>query len=76
MSFNHPKVVSGSRFNKSNDMKIIFDIQSYIVNNINHVLCAIHAQQARRSDTFKYHERIKRSNTLMDSEDIKTRKQG
>ena len=74
LSLHHPKIVHGSGLNKSNDRRIGFAIQSYIGTNVDEVLGKIYVQQARGSDTFKYHQHVKRPTELMNENDIKTRK--
>ena len=74
LSLHHPQIVHGSGLNKSNDRRIGFAIQSYIGTNVDEVLGKIYVQQARGSDTFKYHQHVKRSTELMNENDIKTRK--
>ena len=74
LSLHHPQIVHGSGLNKSNDRRIGFAIQSYIGTNVDEVLGKIYVQQARGSDTFKYHEHVRRPMELMNENDIKTRK--
>ena len=74
LSLHHPQIVHGSGLNKSNDRRIGFAIQSYIGTNVDEVLGKIYVQQARGSDTFKYHQHVKRPTELMNENDIKTRK--
>ena len=75
MSLHHPKVVHGSEVNKSNDRRIGFVIQSYIGTNVKQVLGKNSVQLARGIDKFNYHEKIGRPQNLLDSEDIKLKKQ-
>ena len=74
LSLHHPQIVHGSGLNKSNDRRIGFAIQSYIGTNVDEILGKIYVQQARGSDTFKYHQHVKRPTELMNENDIKTRK--
>ena len=74
MSLHHPTLVHGSGLNKSNDRRIGFVIQSYIGTNVKQVLGKMYVQQARGSDTLKYHQHTKRPKILMNSKDIKIRK--
>jgi ectoine hydroxylase-related dioxygenase (phytanoyl-CoA dioxygenase family) len=74
LSLHHPKIVHGSGPNKSKDRRIGFVIQSYIGSNVDQVLGKIYVQQARGTDTFKYHEHVKRPTKLMKNNDIITRK--
>tara|TARA_Y100000590_G_scaffold200612_1_gene227918 strand:- start:294 stop:1121 length:828 start_codon:yes stop_codon:yes gene_type:complete len=74
MSLHHPNVVHGSSLNKSDDRRIGFVIQSYIGSNVDQVLGKMYVQQARGSDTFKYHKHVKRAKELMKQEDIQLRK--
>ena len=74
MSLHHPTIVHGSGVNKSNDRRIGFVIQSYIGSNVEQVLGKMYVQQARGSDTFKYHPHTKRPKTLMNLENVKLRK--
>ena len=73
MSLHHPAVVHGSGLNKSNDRRIGFVVQSYIGSNVEQVLGKMYVQQARGTDTFKYHEHIKRPDELMTQRDVASR---
>ena len=75
MSLHHPKVVHGSELNKSKDRRIGFVIQSYIGTNVKQVLGKNSVQLARGVDEFNYHVKIGRPQNLLDSEDIKLKKQ-
>ena len=75
MSLHHPTVVHGSELNKSNDRRIGFVIQSYIGTNVKQVLGKNSVQLARGADKFNYHEKIGRPQNLLDSENIKLKKQ-
>ena len=75
MSLHHPKVVHGSDLNKSNDRRIGFVIQSYIGSNVKQVLGKNSVQVARGKDDFNYHEKILRTQSLMNKDDIKLKKQ-
>ena len=75
MSLHHPTVVHGSELNKSNDRRIGFVIQSYIGTNVKQVLGRNSVQLARGVDKFNYHEMIGRPRNLLDTEDIKLKKQ-
>ena len=75
MSLHHPKVVHGSELNKSNDRRIGFVIQSYIGTNVKQVLGKNGVQLARGIDEFNYHKKIRRTQKLMDKDDIKLKKQ-
>ena len=75
MSLHHPTVVHGSELNKSNDRRIGFVIQSYIGTNVKQVLGQNSVQLARGVDKFNYHEIIGRPQNLLDTEDIKLKKQ-
>ncbi len=74
ISLHHPKVVHGSGLNKSNDRRIGFVIQSYIGTNVEQILGKMYVQQARGSDTFKYHDHVARASELMNQKGIKIRK--
>ena len=74
MSLHHPKVVHGSDLNKSNDRRIGFVIQSYIGSNVKQVLGKNSVQIARGKDDFNYHEKISRTQSLMNKDDIKLKK--
>ena len=73
MSLHHPTIVHGSGLNKSNDRRIGFVIQSYIGSNVKQVLGKMFVQQARGTDTFKYHEHTKRPVELMSKKDVALR---
>ena len=75
MSLHHPTVVHGSEINKSDDRRIGFVIQSYIGTNVKQVLGKNSVQLARGVDKFNYHEIIGRPQNLLDTEDIKLKKQ-
>ena len=75
MSLHHPKVVHGSDLNKSNDRRIGFVIQSYIGSNVKQVLGKNSVQVARGKDDFNFHEKIPRTQSLMNKDDIKLKKQ-
>jgi ectoine hydroxylase-related dioxygenase (phytanoyl-CoA dioxygenase family) len=75
MSLHHPKVVHGSDLNKSNDRRIGFVIQSYIGSNVKQVLGKNSVQIARGKDDFNFHEKIPRTKSLMNKNDIKLKKQ-
>ena len=75
MSLHHPTVVHGSDLNKSNDRRIGFVIQSYIGSNVKQVLGKNSVQIARGKDDFNYHEKIPRTKSLMNEDDIKLKKQ-
>jgi len=70
MSLHQPTIVHGSGLNKSNDRRIGFVIQSYIGSNVDQVLGKMYVQQARGTDTFKYHEHTKRPVELMNKNDV------
>ena len=74
LSLHHPTIIHGSGLNKSKERRIGFAIQSYIGTNVDQVLGKIYVQQARGSDTFKYHQHVKRTTELMNENDIITRK--
>ena len=74
MSLHHPLVVHGSDLNKSNDRRIGFVIQSYISTNVKQILGKNSVQLARGVDNFNFHEKIGRPNSLMDKNDLKTKK--
>lgn len=75
MSLHHPTVVHGSDLNKSNDRRIGFVIQSYIGTNVKQILGKNSVQIARGIDEFNYHEKIGRTQNLLDPIDIKLKKQ-
>ena len=74
MSLHHPAVVHGSDINKSNDRRIGFVIQSYISTNVKQILGKNSVQLARGIDEYNFHEKIGRTNLLMDKDDIKLKK--
>ena len=74
MSLHHPTVVHGSDFNKSNDRRMGFVIQSYIGTNVKQVLGKNSVQLARGEDKFNFHEKIKRTKSLMGKSDLKLKK--
>ena len=75
MSLHHPKTVHGSDINHSKDRRIGFVIQSYIGTNVKQVLGRNSVQLARGEDVYNYHEKIGRPNSLMNSNDLKIKKQ-
>ena len=75
MSLHHPTVVHGSDLNKSDDRRIGFVIQSYIGTNVKQVLGKNGVQIARGKDNYNFHEIIERPKSLMDKNDLKTKKQ-
>ena len=75
MSLHHPTVVHGSDLNKSDDRRIGFVIQSYIGANVKQVLGKNSVQLARGKDNFNFHEKILRTKSLMDKNDIKLKNQ-
>ena len=75
MSLHHPTVVHGSDLNKSDDRRIGFVIQSYIGTNVKQVLGKNSVQIARGKDDFNFHNKIVRTKSLMNKEDIKLKKQ-
>ena len=75
MSLHHPTVVHGSGLNKSDDRRIGFVIQSYIGSNVKQVLGKNSVQIARGVDEFNYHEKIGRPKNLLDTKDIRMKKQ-
>jgi len=75
MSLHHPTVVHGSDLNKSDDRRIGFVIQSYISTNVKQVIGKNSVQLARGKDNYNFHEKIKRTKSLMDKENIKLKKQ-
>ena len=74
MSLHHPTVVHGSDLNKSNDRRIGFVIQSYIGTNVKQVLGKNSVQLARGVDEYNYHGKIDRPKSLLNEEDLKTKK--
>jgi hypothetical protein len=75
MSLHHPKVVHGSDLNHSNDRRIGFVIQSYIGTNVKQILGKNSVQLARGIDKFNFHEKIERTKSLMEKNDLKIKKQ-
>ena len=75
MSLHHPKTVHGSEINHSDDRRIGFVIQSYIGTNVKQVLGKNSVQLARGIDKFNFHEKIERTKSLMDKNDLKIKKQ-
>ena len=75
MSLHHPRIVHGSGVNKSNDRRIGFVIQSYIGANVKQVLGRNSVQIARGKDDYNFHEKISRTKSLMNKDDIKVKKQ-
>ena len=75
MSLHHPKTVHGSGLNKSDDRRIGFVIQSYIGSNVKQVIGKNSVQLARGEDKYNFHEKIGRPKSLLDADDIKTKKQ-
>ena len=74
MSLHHPRTVHGSGINKSNDRRIGFVIQSYIGTNVKQVLGKNSVQLARGIDEYNYHGKIDRPKSLLNEEDLKTKK--
>ncbi|MDC1033211.1 phytanoyl-CoA dioxygenase family protein [Candidatus Pelagibacter sp.] len=74
MSLHHPTVVHGSDLNKSDDRRIGFVIQSYIGTNVRQVLGKNSVQSARGKDIYNYHQKIGRSKSLMNKNDLKLKK--
>ena len=74
MSLHHPTVVHGSDLNKSDDRRIGFVIQSYIGTNVKQILGKNSVQLARGTDKFNYHEKIERPKSLLNKNDLKTKK--
>ena len=75
MSLHHPTIVHGSDLNQSDDRRIGFVIQSYIGTNVKQVIGKNSVQLARGKDNYNFHEKIKRTKSLMDKENIKLKKQ-
>ncbi len=75
MSLHHPTVVHGSDLNKTDDRRIGFVIQSYIGADVKQVHGKNGVQIARGVDKFNYHEKIRRPKKLMDTNDLKLKKQ-
>ena len=74
MSLHHPTTVHGSDLNKSDDRRIGFVIQSYIGTNVKQVLGKNSVQLARGEDKFNFHEKIRRTKSLMGKSDLKLKK--
>ena len=74
MSLHHPKTVHGSGINQSKDRRIGFVIQSYIGTNVKQILGKNSVQIARGVDNFNFHKKIRRTNSLMDKDDLKIKK--
>ncbi len=75
MSLHHPTIVHGSDLNQSDDRRIGFVIQSYIGTNVKQVIGKNSVQLARGKDNYNFHEKIKRTKSLMNKENIKLKKQ-
>ena len=75
MSLHHPRVVHGSGINKSTDRRIGFVIQSYIGTNVKQTLGKNSVQIARGEDKYNFHKKIGRPNGLMNTNDLKIKKQ-
>ena len=75
MSLHHPKTVHGSEINHSDDRRMGFVIQSYIGTNVKQVLGKNSVQLARGIDKFNFHEKIERTKSLMEKNDLKIKKQ-
>ena len=75
MSLHHPKTVHGSGINLSKDRRIGFVIQSYIGTNVKQILGKNSVQIARGVDNYNFHEKIGRPNSLMNTNDLKIKKQ-
>ena len=75
MSLHHPKTVHGSEINYSDDRRMGFVIQSYIGTNVKQVLGKNSVQLARGIDKFNFHEKIERTKSLMNKNDLKIKKQ-
>ena len=74
MSLHHPTTVHGSELNKSDDRRIGFVIQSYIGTNVQQILGKNSVQLARGVDNYNFHEKIGRSKSLMNKNDLKLKK--
>ena len=74
ISLHHPLVVHGSGLNFSDDRRIGFVIQSYIGTNVQQILGKNSVQLARGIDNYNFHEKIGRSKSLMDKNDLKLKK--
>ena len=68
------QTVHGSELNKSDDRRIGFVIQSYIGTNVKQILGKNSVQLARGKDCYNFHEKIGRSKSLMNKNDIKLKK--
>ena len=75
MSLHHPQTVHGSGINHSNDRRIGFVIQSYIGTNVKQVIGKNGVQLARGNDKYNFHKKIGRPNSLMNTNDLKIKKQ-
>ena len=75
MSLHHPRIVHGSGINKSNDRRIGFVVQSYIGSDVKQVLGKNSVQIARGKDDYNFHKKIPRTQSLMNKDDIKLKKQ-
>ena len=75
MSLHHPKIIHGSDLNHSDDRRIGFVIQSYIGTNVKQVLGKNSVQLARGVDEFNFHQKIERTKSLMDKNDLKLKRQ-
>ena len=75
MSLHHPTIVHGSDLNQSDDRRIGFVIQSYIGTNVKQVIGKNSVQLARGKDNYNFHEKIRRTKSLMDKENLKLKKQ-
>ena len=70
LSLHHPWVVHGSGHNSSKSRRIGFAIQSYIGTNVDSVHGKIFAQEARGSDTYRYHQHTPRPSSVMAEQDV------
>jgi len=70
LSLHHPMIIHGSTPNRSTKRRIGFVIQSYIGTNVDQVIGKVYVQQARGSDSFKYHKHTKRPVELMSKKDV------
>jgi ectoine hydroxylase-related dioxygenase (phytanoyl-CoA dioxygenase family) len=70
LSLHHPWVVHGSGHNSSKSRRIGFAIQSYIGTNVDSVHGKIFVQQARGSDTYRYHQHTPRPSSVMAEQDV------
>lgn len=75
VSLHHPLIVHGSGLNQSKDRRIGFVIQSYIGANVKQVLGRNSVQIARGKDDYNFHEKISRTKSLMNKDDIKVKRQ-